>query len=356
MNARTRAQGPMVLGQSAFSRHSPGSRVTRGPRGRTMALRDQPQEEDAMIIRHYRPGDEEAQARIYNAAAGALPAFKPASADEIARRYAGSDADPTAKFYAERQGVVAGYAVFNPNGRISYPWCLPDAQELRLPLLEAVLAGLSARGAAEAWAAYRADWGVVRAFLTERGFAVKREMINFIAPLSALPRDPAPADQVIRRLERQEVTALPALGPEIFPGDAAPEPLARFYWDNPYFGPESLLALRRAEDGAFLATTLAIANASYADPTKVDPAMPCFRLGALGTERERHKRINGMFSVVFRDEADARTLLAEAVRRFEQAGLTHVAAQAPSDAPRLVAFYDRYFERQATFPIYARPI
>ena len=31
-----------------------------------------------MLIRTYQPGDEQAQARIYNAAAGSLPAFKPA--------------------------------------------------------------------------------------------------------------------------------------------------------------------------------------------------------------------------------------------------------------------------------------
>lgn len=307
-----------------------------------------------MFIRHYRPGDEEVQARIYDAAAGGLPGFKPASAAEIARRYAASDPDPAAKFYAERQGTVAGYAVFNPNGRISYPWCVPGAEDLRAPLLEAVLASLAARGAAEGWAAYRGDWSVVGEFLTAHGFAVKREMINYVAALADLPQTPVPADRVVRTLERAEAPAIPALGRELFPGDPAPETLARFYWENPYFGPESLLALRRAEDGEFLATTLAIANAAYADPTQVDPSMPCFRLGALGTETERHKRINGMFSVVFRDEVDGLALLGEAARRFAQAGLKHVAAQAPSDAPRLVAFYDRYFRRQASFPIYAR--
>jgi hypothetical protein len=309
-----------------------------------------------MIIRHYRPGDEEAQARVYNEAAGALPGFKPASAAEVARRYQGADPDPAAKFYAERGGAVVGYAVFNPNGRISYPWCLPGAEDLRLPLLNAVLAGLSARGVPEAWAAYRADWHGVGAFLREHRFAVKREMINYVAPLADLPRDAAPAGRVVCGVERHETGAIPALDREVFPGDAAAEPLARFYWENPYFRPDSLFALRRAEDGGFVAATLAIANASYADPTKIDPAMPCFRLGALGTEGERHKRVNGMFSVVFRDEADGATLLAEAARRFEREGLTHVAAQAPSDAPRLVAFYDRHFRRQGAFPIYARPL
>jgi hypothetical protein len=36
-----------------------------------------------MFIRHYQPGYEESQARTFNAAAGALPAFKPASSGEV---------------------------------------------------------------------------------------------------------------------------------------------------------------------------------------------------------------------------------------------------------------------------------
>lgn len=309
-----------------------------------------------MILRHYRQGDEDVQARLYNDAADGLPGFKPASVAEIVRRYAAADPDPDAKFYAERDGAVAGYAVLNPNGRISYPWCAADAQDLRAPLLAAVLNALAARGTHEAWAAYRADWAVVRDFFLEHGFRVKREMINYVAPLSALPRVAAPAGQVIGTVARPDLSAIPSLGPEVFPGDADPARLASFYWENPYFESDRLRALRRAEDGAFVAATLAIADASYADPTRIDPAMPCFRLGAFGTEQERHKRINGMFSVVFRDEADAVVLLSDAAATFERAGLTHVAAQAPSDAPRLVAFYDRYFQRQGAFPIYARSI
>jgi hypothetical protein len=333
--------------------------IARDIRGGTPENRsgaDAPGDSGTMMIRHYQPGDEVAQAHIYNTSAGALPGFKPASAAEIARRYAASDPDPAAKFYAERGGAVVGYAVFNPNGRISYPWCLPGAEDARDPLFAAALAGLSARGAAEAWAAYRGDWAMAGDFLRERGFGLKRTVINFVAPLSDLPRDVPPAGRVIRLLERPDLGVLPALAPEVFPGDAAPESLLRFYSDNPYFGPASLLALRRAEDGAYLAAMVAIANASYADPTRIDPAMPCFRLGALGTENERHKRINGMVSVAFRDESDGRMLLAEAVRRFAAAGLTHVAAQAFSDAPRLVAFYDRCFQRQGSFPVYARPL
>src|SRR5207249_3763166 len=57
-----------------------------------------------MPIRHYQPGDETAQAAIYNRAAGALPAFKPATPEEVARRYRSSDPDPTTKFYAVADG------------------------------------------------------------------------------------------------------------------------------------------------------------------------------------------------------------------------------------------------------------
>ena len=91
-----------------------------------------------MPIRSYQPGDESAQVRIYNAAAAPLPCFKPANVDEVARRYRTVDPDPSAKFYAVEEGAVVGYAVFNPNGRISYPWCLPEAQAMREPFAAAV--------------------------------------------------------------------------------------------------------------------------------------------------------------------------------------------------------------------------
>ena len=83
-----------------------------------------------MLIRNYQPGDEHAQAEIYNTVAGKLPKFKPATAEEIGRRYATSDHDPTSKFYAIADGRVVGYAVLNPNGRISYPWCLPGGDTI----------------------------------------------------------------------------------------------------------------------------------------------------------------------------------------------------------------------------------
>src|SRR5215469_11087006 len=98
-----------------------------------------------MLIRTYQPGDEQAQARIFNAAAGPLPACKPAIPDEITRRYQGDDADPGTRFYALIDDEVVGYAVFCANGRVSYPWCLPGAEVVREPLLDAVLGEMGRR-------------------------------------------------------------------------------------------------------------------------------------------------------------------------------------------------------------------
>jgi hypothetical protein len=84
--------------------------------------------------------------------------------------------------------------------------------------------------------------------------------------------------------------------------------------------------------------------------------MPCFRLGALGTEGERHKRINGLFSCLYSAEPHGEALLAEATQRMRTAGLTHIAAQAPSDQATLCSFYDRKLQRQGAFPIVSLPL
>ncbi|HEX8201027.1 MAG TPA: hypothetical protein VF590_11100, partial [Isosphaeraceae bacterium] len=125
---------------------------------------------------------------------------------------------------------------------------------------------------------------------------------------------------------------------------------------NPYFDPSCLFVLETSRGAAPLGLALAIADASYAHPTKLDAAMPCFRLGALGTETERHKRVNGMVSCLATTGEAGEILLAEARRRLEAAGLDHAAAQAPSDQPDLCALYDRHFRRQGEFPILAKPL
>lgn len=308
-----------------------------------------------MQIRHYRPGDERLQAELYNQAAAGQPGFKPATAEEIARRYRASDPDPTSKLYAAEDDRLVGYIVFNPNGRISHPWCLPEAQDARETLLEAALAVMHDRGHQEAWAAYQSNWTEIIDFFKRHGFHVRREMVNYVAEVSRLPGDevPVPEGRSIAPLARSDVASALEMGGELFRSDD-PNRLEGFFFENAHIDPCCTYALKRTKDGRTLGLALAIINPRYSDPTKVDPAMPCFRLGALGTENQRHKRINGLFSCVFSAEEDALVLLAEAARRFKEAGLTHAAAQAPSDRPELCAFYDRYFQRQGSFPILAR--
>jgi hypothetical protein len=312
-----------------------------------------------MAIRIYEPGDERAQASIYNAAAGSLPGFKPAKADEISRRYQASDFDPASRFYAVENGEIVGYAVFGPNGRISYPWCLPEAQRWREPLLETVLAEMANRRFHEAWTAYRADWSVVLGFLKQHAFRRKREMINYVADLAHLScTDELPSSRVIQPVERRDLPRLLALSPRVF-SDSDLETVERFLWDNPFYDfAESRFALKSSESGEIVGACVLVIDNRFADPTKIDAAMPCFRLGAFGAERERHKRVNGLFSCAFADGADGEVMItSNAVwSKARRAGLAHVAAQAPSDAADVCALYDRHFQRQGAFPIMARTL
>ncbi|SIN93310.1 hypothetical protein SAMN05444166_1676 [Singulisphaera sp. GP187] len=307
-----------------------------------------------MVIRPYLAGDEAAQARIYNAVAGPLPNFKSATSAEIARRHHGTDSLAASTFYAVEAGEIVGYAVFDRNnGRISYPWCLPGHESAQRPLLETVLNAMKGLGLSQAWAAYRADWTTILDDLRAQAFLSTREMINYVAELSAIPHEPVPPGFSIGSLQRDESAPLLRwLGGMDSPANRAF--LEHFFWENPYFSPESLFAVRREADGQVVGVALVVQRDGFADPTKLDSAMPCFRLGAFGVERERHKRVNGLFSCLS-DSPEVRTiLLGEAVRRLEQAGLNHIAAQASSDQPELVAFYDRMFQRQGSFPILSR--
>jgi hypothetical protein len=98
-----------------------------------------------------------------------------------------------------------------------------------------------------------------------------------------------------------------------------------------------------------------VLNKTFADPTQLDPSMPCFRLGAFGTEGMQTKRINGMFSYITREDSNctqnAVRLLEFAAERLEEAGFDTLAAQVPSDAPHLFRFYKQQFQRQGAFPV-----
>src|SRR3954447_4787931 len=111
-----------------------------------------------MSIRTYQPGDDVAQVSLYNEAAGALPRFKPATIDEVRRRCRAADFDPATRFFATADGRAVGYVTFQPNGRVSFPWCRRGHEHLAEPLLGHALEAMRRRDLKRAFAAYRGDW------------------------------------------------------------------------------------------------------------------------------------------------------------------------------------------------------
>jgi hypothetical protein len=83
--------------------------------------------------------------------------------------------------------------------------------------------------------------------------------------------------------------------------------------------------------------------------------MPCFRLGAFGTEGLSVKRVNGLFSFLARP-ADISSvgldLLTHAAYMLHDSPVDTFAAQVPSDAPHLLRFYQHHFRKQGSFPIW----
>jgi hypothetical protein len=307
-------------------------------------------------IRTYRPGDEAAQAAIFNAACGRLPGFKPAGADDLRRRFLARTFDPATRFYAEEGGRVVGYCAFHANGRVSYPWCLPGHERHAEPLFAAVLEAMQARGLRRALAAYHNDWAAPAEFFPAHGFPKVRDVVNFIQELTEMPTMMARPGAPITPFRPDDLPALYAMAPDLWPGLTVDD-LGKHLLENPYFGPESLFAIRSRSDQQPLAVGILIEDAVYADPRQLDANQPCFRLGAFGAEGMQHKRINGLFSIVVPKEsrsgaALAMDLMSHAASLLD-AGTAHaVAAQVPSDQPHLLRFYQSHFRRQGSFPVY----
>ena len=308
-----------------------------------------------MTIRTYTAGDDAAQVSIYNEAAADLPKFKAVTLDELRRRLRGPDFDPTTRFFALEGGRPVGYASFHLNGRVSFPWCRKGREQYAEPLLEAVLQAMRARGLPAAFAAYRIDWPVQRDFFLAHGFTLAREMVNFVMELVDMPTPSARPTVVIEPMTAADAPAVLALAPKEFhTRDAAA--LERHLLHNPYFPAEAVQVLRRRSKGEPIGVSILVENPAYADPHQTDALAPCFRLGAVGTEGEQTKRVNGLFSFA---AADGPTLtpigldlLGQATMRLHDTDVSTLAAQVASDAPHLLRFYQQYFRRQGSFPIY----
>jgi hypothetical protein len=138
------------------------------------------------------------------------------------------------------------------------------------------------------------------------------------------------------------------------------EELERHFFANPYFSSDAVFVLRNRSGNLPAAVGILMNNAAYADPKQVDPNMPCFRLGAFGTEGMDAKRINGLFSFLCRGGRDvssmALDLMGHAAFRLEETSTAWLGAQVPSDVPHLIRFYQQHFRRQGSFPIYVRAL
>lgn len=306
-----------------------------------------------MELRTFRAGDEAALASVYNEAAGPLPGFKPATEEEVRRRCSAADFDPATRVIAEDAGRVVGYCTFHGNGRVSFPWCLPAARTAADGLFEAARDAMRRRGLRLAFAAYRADWTDQGTFFQERGFRHARDMVNFTLDLADLPTRLNRPGAEFSSLRREDLPAVWALAPQALRA-RGPAELERHLCDNPYFTSGSAF-VRRRKDGTPAAVGVLIRNPAFADPQAVDPAMPCFRLGAFGTEGMQAKRINGLFSVLAADGPEfnplALSCLQHAAFWMEAADQGKLAAQAPSDVPHLLRFYQHHFRRQGSFPV-----
>jgi hypothetical protein len=313
-----------------------------------------------MGIRHYQQGDEYAQVAIYNAAAAALPKFKPVTLHEVQRRIRARDFDPTTRFYAEHAGQVVGYSMIQGNGRVSHPWCMPGHEQYAEPLFEAALGSVRQRGVKRAFTAYREDWPAVNAFFRARGFRPAREIVNFLLNFLDMPTPSAGPASAITELRRGDIGDVLALGAGIL-RDTNPETLRDYLFANPYFPSEALFAVRSGPDAAPRAVGILILDPTYADPRSLDANMPCFRLGAFGTEGMSTKRVRGFFSFLASPGRSlpglAMDLLGYAAKQLSVSDdLECLAAQVPSDAPALLAFYQQHFQRQGSFPVLEREL
>jgi hypothetical protein len=313
-----------------------------------------------VTIRHYQPGDEHAQLAIYNTVAAALPKFKAATVPEIQRRIRARDFDPTTRWYAVAAGQVVGYCTIQTNGRVSYPWCLPGHEALAGPLFDAALAGLRQHDVTRAFTAYRGDWPAINQSFLDRGFRPAREMVSFVLDFLDMPTPAARPVSAITPVTAADVPAILALGAGVL-RTSDPAALRAHLFANPYFPPEALFALRSRPDAPPVAVGLHVTDPSYADSRVLDANMPCFRLGAFGTEGMTTKRVKGLFSFLARPDRSLAGLgmdllgHAASLLRVDD-DLDCFAAQVASDAPGLFTFYQRHFRRQGSFPVLERDL
>lgn len=308
-----------------------------------------------MNIRTFQPGDEAAQVEIYNTVGAALPKFKPATVQEVQRRVRARDFDPRQRSFAVEGNRVVGYCLVNANGRVSFPWCLPGFEHAAAPLFAKVLEVARGKGIRKVFAAYRGDWPTVHDFFLGQGFARARDMVNFLIEFLDMPTPSARPANMFTPLVPADLPRIFELLPGAFRVERH-EDLNDYFFKNPYFTRDALFVVRNRQREP-MALGVLIYDPAYADPATVDAGMPCFRLGAVGTEGMQTKRLKGMFSFVAKPDTSlpalAMDLMSHAAYRLrDNDDVTALAGQVASDVPALLAFYQRNFKRQGSFPVF----
>lgn len=310
-----------------------------------------------MVIRTFQSGDAGHEAAVYNAAAAGLPGFTPLRVEEVHRLTSEHGFDPRTRFYAVEDGCVVAYAGFeSPGGRVCYPWCRPGHEKMAGALLAAVLRSMAQRKMTHAFAALRGDWADQIRFFTDHGFTRARDMVNFSQSIGDLPTMFHRPGLNVSLVNADDLPALEKLSPGVLRlrGRALGDYLLR----NPRF-PTDAVYVVRTKAGSPLGIGILIDDETFADAEETDPKAPGFRFGAFGTEGLAGRRLNGLFSFLTAPGRDSvligQDLLWYATTRMETT-FTTLAAQAPSDAPHLLGFYERYFRKQGCFPVVEREI
>jgi hypothetical protein len=184
-------------------------------------------------------------------------------------------------------------------------------------------------------------------------------MVNFWLDPTDMPTPAARRTFPIRPAQPQDTPAIFQLAPQALRAKTAGE-LEQHLFHNPYFPAEAVFVARAKTGSAMLAAGVLVSAPGYADVRQVDAGMPCFRLGAFGTEGMQTKRINGLFSFVAKEDNEVNQvgldLLSHAAFRMQYTDVPAFAAQVPSDVPHLLRFYQHHFRRQGSFPVYERAL
>ncbi len=311
-------------------------------------------------IRSFTTGDDAARVGIFNEAAAGLPKFKPATLDEIRRRTHGRDFDPADAVLRRGQRAAAGIRyVSDQRARFASPGA-------------ARAANASPNRCSSASSGDEDSWS--QAHLRRLSRRLDGQTTSSW-PMASATRTTWSTSYwtwpTCRRLR-------PATAPGISAADARMTyppwlPLCRTRWALPIwrpwnatscttrtFHPMPPSSLRGKTEGQLAAAGILIVNPAYADPTQVDCGHAVFP--ARGVRHRRNDDEAHQWPVQFPDAGrprcqparprPARLCLADA----GDTDVSTVAAQVSSAVPHLLRFYERYFRKQGSFPIFEREL